>query len=108
MGKPTQPPLRALVVEDDPGVRVFLTNALEDEGLEVTTAEHGDAAYAALEGPPFALVLSDRDLGPGPSGLDVISRARARSARSQCVLLSAHITTVQIASDAATMYSIWL
>lgn len=44
----TQPQRRVLVVDDDPGIRSFLTGALEDEGYEVRSAINGREALAAL------------------------------------------------------------
>ena len=43
------PPRRVLVVDDDPGIRGFLTGALEDEGYDVRTATNGREALAVLE-----------------------------------------------------------
>src|SRR3712207_2102133 len=40
---------RILVVDDDPGIRSFVTGALEDEGYEVRSATNGREALAALE-----------------------------------------------------------
>ena len=40
---------RILVVDDDPGIRGFLTGALEDEGYQVHVATNGREALAALD-----------------------------------------------------------
>ena len=45
----TQPTRRILVVDDDPGIRGFLTGALEDEGYDVRTVTNGREALAVLE-----------------------------------------------------------
>lgn len=54
-------PHRVLVVDDDPGIRSFLTGALEDEGYEVRAATNGREALAILETPdewaPDAILL---------------------------------------------------
>ena len=43
------PAHRVLVVDDDPGIRSFLTGALEDEGYEVRVATNGREALAVVE-----------------------------------------------------------
>ena len=44
-----RPPRRILVVDDDPGIRSFLTGALEDEGYEVRAATNGREALAVIQ-----------------------------------------------------------
>jgi two-component system response regulator MprA len=44
----TQPQRRILVVDDDPGIRGFLTGALEDEGYEIRNASNGREALDVL------------------------------------------------------------
>ena len=48
-----------LVVDDDEGVLGFIQMALEDEGYEVITAEHGAAALDILRQQPVQLILLD-------------------------------------------------
>ena len=52
---------RVLVVDDDPGIRSFLTGALEDEGYEVRLATNGNEALAVVntlsEWAPDAILL---------------------------------------------------
>jgi DNA-binding NtrC family response regulator len=48
-----------LVVDDEPDIRLLVSEILEDEGFEVTTAEDGEAARAAFAGDPPDLVLLD-------------------------------------------------
>lgn len=70
---------RLLVLEDDDGIRVSLTMALEDEGYE--TRAHPDAE-SALRDPAFAAVdvfLVDLMLGGGMDGFEFIREVRRRS-----------------------------
>jgi CheY-like chemotaxis protein len=46
----TPSPRRVLVVDDDPGIRGFLTGALEDEGYDVREAGDGRIALRILQG----------------------------------------------------------
>ncbi len=50
---------KILVAEDEPSVREFVLRALEYAGYEVTGAEDGRAAVAALEKQKFDLLLTD-------------------------------------------------
>jgi DNA-binding response OmpR family regulator len=65
-------------VEDDVALQSMLAVALEDEGFEVVVASDGAEALAVLEqdGPRLKGVVTDIQLGKGPSGWDVGHRAR--------------------------------
>jgi two-component system CheB/CheR fusion protein len=71
------PPLRLLLVEDDPLTLKLLGRLLAAEGHNVTTAATIDAALRAADQRPFDLVLSDLTL-PDGSGLDLMPLLRAR------------------------------
>jgi DNA-binding response OmpR family regulator len=74
---------RVLVVEDDPGVRAVLEDALTDEGYTVALAERAEAAFALLDGArtgaaftPHVVLL---DLGlPGMNGAGFAAEYRRR------------------------------
>jgi hypothetical protein len=51
--------VRILVVDDEPAIRVSLSELLGADGHDVTVAEHAPAALALLEAQPFDLILSD-------------------------------------------------
>jgi two-component system, OmpR family, response regulator len=67
-----------LYVEDEALIREIFAMALEDAGFEVVSAGSAAAALEALEdnSDPFCAVLTDVNLGPGPTGWDVAKRAR--------------------------------
>ena len=67
-----------LFIEDDDGIRVALTLALEDEGYEVVEAPDGRAGLAAFAEKEPDLVLLDLRL-PDMSGFDVCRQLRSRS-----------------------------
>jgi len=50
-------PAYILVVEDDPGLRAAMTEALEDRGYEVACAGDGKDALAQLEASPAPSVI---------------------------------------------------
>lgn len=67
-----------LVVEDDPGLRVLMTRALQQNGFAVFQARSGSEMWNSLEQRPVDLILLDIML-PGQSGIDLCRELRARS-----------------------------
>lgn len=65
----------ALVADDSPDLRMVLRGALTDMGWPVLEASGGDEALdLACRIEDIRLVLSDIDMGPGPSGVDLAER----------------------------------
>ncbi len=67
-----------LVVEDDPGLRVLIARALQQNGFAVFQARSGPEMWNSLEARPVDLILLDIML-PGQSGIDLCRELRARS-----------------------------
>jgi CheY-like chemotaxis protein len=67
---------RVLIVEDDAGIREFLAEVLDDEGLTVVTAENGSDAIAWVKRHRPALVILDLQL-PAIHGDQVLQVLRA-------------------------------
>jgi len=66
----------ALVLEDEPSVRVFVTEVLSQRGFEVIPAEDGPSALSIVQS-PRALDLLVTDIGlPGLNGRQVAEAAR--------------------------------
>ncbi len=89
---PTLPPLRILLVDDDPLVLKSLRDALEADGHEVVTAEGGlagiDEFGAALEaGRRFDLVITDLGM-PYVDGRKVAARTRQLDADVPVIMLT--------------------
>ena len=70
---------RVLVVDDEPNIVMSLRFLMEREGFHVEVASTGQAAVAALAGPPADLVLLDVMM-PGLDGFEVCQRIRAAPA----------------------------
>jgi two-component system response regulator YesN len=66
---------RVLVVDDDPGVRAFLAEFLEQQDLAVRTAQNGAQALAIFRMESFDFIVSDLQM-PGMSGLEVAAAVR--------------------------------
>jgi CheY-like chemotaxis protein len=69
---PTPPRLRLLVVDDEPLVRTVIGSALEADH-DVTTAESGEAALAAVSDQSFDVIICDMMM-PGMSGRELHRR----------------------------------
>ena len=68
---------RLLVVEDNPDTAELLLALLEDE-YDVTIAQSFDEAVGSLDGRGYDLFVFDVNLGPGPTGIDLLGKARQR------------------------------
>ncbi|MEM6370624.1 MAG: sigma-54 dependent transcriptional regulator [Myxococcota bacterium] len=82
---------RVLVVDDEDGIRAFLSEALGDGGFEVVTAPSGDQALTLLEKEGFEVVLTDMKM-PGLSELALVERYRKTDPDMVVVVLTAHGT----------------
>jgi len=78
-----------LIVDDDAWIRDSLTDALWRSGNEVRTAEHAEAALAALAESPADLVLTDVRM-PGMDGLELLRLLRERLPDVAVVLMTAY------------------
>jgi two-component system, OmpR family, alkaline phosphatase synthesis response regulator PhoP len=72
---------RVLLVEDEPGLQLAVSDRLTSEGYQVETAGDGNTAVIRAAGEPFDLIVLDVML-PGRDGFDV---ARMLTARSEVV-----------------------
>jgi DNA-binding response OmpR family regulator len=69
---------RVLVVDDDPDVRMMITDLLADEGFKAESADTADGALSKLREHPADVVLLDVSM-PSMSGLDLMSEIRKHS-----------------------------
>jgi two-component system response regulator FlrC len=89
---------RVLVVDDEEGIRTFLAEVLEGEGLKVTTAGDGEAAAALIDQQAFHLMITDLKM-PRLDGMTLVRKARAEQPEMEVLVLTAH-GTVQTAVEA--------
>src|SRR5712691_938609 len=82
----------ALVVEDDPWIRLLLRDLLTDEGYAVLEASKGSAALRLAERQPPALVLLDLVL-PERSGLELLTELKLTRA-------TAHVPVIAVSARA--------
>jgi two-component system alkaline phosphatase synthesis response regulator PhoP len=79
---------RILLIEDEPGLVLTLTDLLEAEGYTVETASDGPAGLAKATGAPFDVVLLDVML-PGKNGFDVCREIRSAGCDVAVLMLTA-------------------
>ncbi len=79
---------RILLVEDEEGLVLTLTDRLTSEGYQVESATHGDAGLARGLAGAFDLILLDIML-PGRSGFDVCRRLRQSGIATPILMLTA-------------------
>lgn len=80
---------RALVVDDDEGVRYTLAAFLEDAGVEVHQAKDGIDALAQVDAVDPHLVLTDLRM-PRLDGFGLLAKLRARPAAPLVVMITAN------------------
>src|SRR3954468_11940184 len=88
MGTQGIPTGTVLVVDDEPGVRVALTQVLHRLGYTVVVAESGEEALQLLQDNPVEVIISDQHM-PGLSGIDLLKLVRVRHPRVVRIMLTA-------------------
>jgi len=79
---------RILLVEDEPGLVLTLTDRLEAEGYHVDSATDGETAIARATAEPFDVILLDVML-PRRDGFDVCRTVRQRGVTAPILMLTA-------------------
>ena len=82
------PSARLLLVEDEPGLQLALSDRLIAEGYRVETASDGDTAVYRATGEPFDLIVLDVML-PGRDGFDVARTVRQQGVQTPILMLTA-------------------
>jgi DNA-binding NtrC family response regulator len=80
---------RLLIVEDEPLLRVAISDALRKEGWIVDVAEDGVKGLALFEKHAHDLVLTDLVM-PGMDGMELLRRAKAIEPEATIVMITAH------------------
>jgi two-component system alkaline phosphatase synthesis response regulator PhoP len=79
---------RILLIEDEPGLVLALTDLLEDEGYEVATAADGAAGFELASKGSFDVIVLDIML-PKKNGLDVCRDLRQQKVATPILMLTA-------------------
>jgi DNA-binding NtrC family response regulator len=83
--------MRALVVDDEAGLRGFVAEVLRVEGWEVCEAETAESAFEMMRARRWSLVFCDVVLG-GANGIEVLRRFTEEQPGAQVVLMSGHVS----------------
>lgn len=94
MGEGEALPGRVLVVDDEIGMREFLSVCMSRAGHHVTAAKSGADALRLLndDALDFDVVITDLTM-PGVPGMEVLRHARAMSRRVEVIMITAFATT---------------
>lgn len=86
-----------LVVDDEPGIRLYLKRLLGNAGFDVRTAADGNEAVTSLEAEPPDLVILDVMVG-GRDGYEIceIVKRDPASAGIKVLMLSAKSRAIEI------------
>jgi two-component system alkaline phosphatase synthesis response regulator PhoP len=79
---------RILLVEDEPGLALTLTDRLQSEGYTIETAQDGEMALQRAAGESFDLLILDVML-PRKDGFDVCRDLRQRGVNTPILMLTA-------------------
>jgi len=84
------PPLRAVVVDDEPAIAQALGRMLSRNGHTATWFTEPHAAIAAMQREPVDVVFADLRM-PGMDGLTLLDWVKQQEPAAACVLISAHL-----------------
>jgi two-component system alkaline phosphatase synthesis response regulator PhoP len=87
------PTARLLLVEDEPGLQLALSDRLMSEGYSVETAGDGDTAIRRAGGEPFDIIVLDVML-PGRDGFEVARMLRQQGVATPILMLTARTLVV--------------
>jgi two-component system response regulator FlrC len=82
---------RILVADDEPGLREFITDALELDAHIVVAAKDGREAAKLLDERGFDLVLTDLKM-PGLDGMALLRKIRSEQPETEVIMMTAHGT----------------
>lgn len=86
--RPAPPPMRILLVEDDPKLSAVLRQGLKEQGFAADTARDASEGLDLVGSIEYDAVLLDVML-PGRSGFDLLRDIRARGSRVPVLMLTA-------------------
>ena len=87
MSDPLQP-CRALIVEDDPGIRRLVQKVLQRNGIEIDTAPDGKIAIEKIRNGRYSVIVLDLML-PEASGYEIIEFIKRSGTLTPVAVVSA-------------------
>lgn len=83
----------ALVIDDEPQLRTFVSQVLQEEGWEVTEADSAEQAFEMLRERDWKVVFCDVMLG-GVDGYNVLRRFKEELPQTKVILMTGHGSAV--------------
>ena len=83
---------RVLIVDDEKGMRDFLSIMLKKEGYAVVVSESANKAAELIAKGDLDLVISDISM-PGRSGLEVLKQTKATNPETPVIMITAYAST---------------
>ena len=84
---------QALVIDDEPQVREFVSTILSNDGWKVAQSSSAEEAFTMLNDEPWSVVFCDVMLG-GADGYSVLRRFKEELPETKVVLMTGHGTAV--------------
>jgi two-component system phosphate regulon response regulator PhoB len=81
------PPIRVLLVDDEPSIRRALRTPLNEMGFVTTEASRGEEAIQLMQSQTFDVVLLDINM-PGIGGMKTLARLRSMAPRLPILMLT--------------------
>ena len=79
---------RALIVEDDPGIRRLVEKILQRNGIEIDTAHDGQLALDKIRNGRYSVIVLDLML-PGANGYEIIDFIKRSGTLTPVAVVSA-------------------
>lgn len=83
---------KILIIDDEQGMREFLTIMLKKEGYDVTAASSGKEALEYISQKTYDIVLTDIKM-PGIDGLDVLKTVKECAPETVVIMITAYAST---------------
>jgi two-component system response regulator (stage 0 sporulation protein F) len=80
---------KLLIVDDQFGIRVLLTEVFDKDGYETFTASNGNQALTIIEDESPDLVLLDVKI-PGMDGIEILKEIRQRNLETNVIMMTAY------------------
>lgn len=94
---------RVVVVEDEEFTRSLLTQTLTSVGIEVRSAPSASEGMALIDQFNPHVVMTDLDLGVGPSGIHLLNKVHAQAPWIGKVVLTAHASPSLATTDPSAL-----
>src|SRR5688500_12518861 len=87
LAKPSETPIRVLLVDDEPSVLATFARILRGAGYVVATAEDLTPAVEAIRGGAWDVVITDMKMNEG-TGLDVLDAVRCERPQTPVLFMT--------------------